>query len=87
MKSNYYQTVVSNNQIKFEPYIHLVDEPYSRYNAWQYTFDQIENDETGETVYSKDQDGGNTVSNRNCAVPNFMSRIMADDETLEVSIL
>ena len=27
------QTVVNSNKIKFEPYVDLVDEVYSRYNA------------------------------------------------------
>ena len=39
-------------------------------------FDQIENDETGETVYSNDQDDENTKSSRNSAIPNFMPRFM-----------
>lgn len=51
-------------------------------------FGLIKNDETGEAVYSNDQDDGNIESNRNSAISNVMPRTMVDDEILErVSIL
>ena len=40
-------------------------------------------DETGKAVYSKDQDDENTESKTNSVTPNFIWRIMADDEILE----
>ena len=58
------QIVVDSNKIKFEPYDDLVEEVYSCYNA-----DMLDNqdpvgqnghDETGEAVYSNDQDNQNT---------------------------
>lgn len=49
----------------------------------QETFGQIESNGTGEEVYSNGQDDENTESNRNSAVPNFMPRILAEDDILE----
>lgn len=34
-------------------------------------------------MYSNGQDDENTESNRNSAVPNFMPRILAEDDILE----
>ena len=61
------QTVVKRNKNKFEAYGDLFDKARSLYNA---NMLQIENVETGE-------------SNRNFAIPNFMPRIVADDEIVE----
>ena len=56
--------MVNSNKIKFKPYDHLVDEAYSCYNADmldnQDPFGQNGHDETGEAVYSNDQDNQNT---------------------------
>ena len=49
----------------------------------QDTFGQIESNGTGEAVYSNGQDDENTESNRNSAVPNFMPRILTEDDILE----
>ena len=49
----------------------------------QDTFGQIESNGTGEAVSSNGQDDENTESNRNSAVPNFMPRILAEDDILE----
>ena len=49
----------------------------------QDTFGQIESNGTGEAVYSNGQADENTESNRNSAVPNFMPRILAEDDILE----
>ena len=80
------QTVANSNKIKFEPFGNLVDDSYSRYNA-----NMLDNqdpfgltfDETGKAVYSNDQDDENTESKTNSVTPNFIWRIMADDEILE----
>ena len=75
---------VNNNKIKFEPCSDLVDEAYSCYNANmldnQDPFIQIENDETGEAVYSNDE---NTNSSRNPAIPNFKPRFIEDHQNLD----
>ena len=74
------QTVVNSNKITFEPCGDLVDEVCFLYNTNIHdnkdSFDQTENVETGE----------NAESNRNSAIPNFMPRIVADDETLVLFI-
>ena len=49
----------------------------------QDTFGQIESNGRGEAVYSNRQDDENTESNRNSTVPNFMPRILAEDDILE----
>ena len=58
------QIAVNSNKIKFKPYDDLADEAYSCYNAYmldnQDPFGQNEHDETGEAVYSNDQDNQNT---------------------------
>ena len=45
-------------------------------------FVKIANDETGEAVYFNDDDES-TNSNRNSAIPNFTSRLIADNEILD----
>ena len=81
------QTEVNSNKIKFEPYADLADEAYFRYNANmvynQDLFGQTGNDKTREAIYSSDQDDDNTESSKNSAIPNFIPRIMVDDEILE----
>ena len=76
--------VVNNSKIKFEPCSDLVDEACSCYNANmldnQDPFSQIENDETGEAVYSNDE---NTKSSRTPAIPNFKPRFIEDHQNLE----
>ena len=81
------QTMVNRSNIKFEPYGDLVHEAYSHYNPNildnQDPCSQNENDETGETVCSKDEDDQNAEPNRNSAILNFVLKIIADDEILE----
>ena len=43
-------------------------------------FSHIENDETGEAVYSNDE---NTKSSRTPAIPNFKPRFIEDHQNLE----
>lgn len=67
-------------KIRFEPRYVLVNEAYSNNILCnQDLFGQIENDEVREALYSNNQDNENTGS-----VPNFMARIMAGDDVLEI---
>ena len=74
-----FQTVLNSNKIKFEPYGDLADEAYSRCNVNildnQDPFGQTENDETGQAVYSNDQDDEKSESNRNSSIPYFILRV------------
>ena len=76
------------NETKFKPYGDLVNEACSGYNAIMFgnqdLFGRIENDETRGLVHSIYRENENTGSSRNSAVPNFMPRIMTDNEILEI---
>ena len=72
------QAVVKMNKVKFEPYGDLVDQTFSQFNensiTNQDTLSQIENDEN---------DSENTGTNKTSVIPNFMSKILQDDEIIK----
>ena len=71
------------NKTKFEPYGDLVDQAFSQPNENSITnqdpHSQIEKDETPGTEYLLENDS-DTETNKTSAIPNFMPKILPDDE-------
>ena len=75
---------VITNKIKFEPYGDLVDQASSKFNENLLNNkdpqSQIENHETPWAVYPNKNDSEETETNKHYAIPNFMPKILPDDE-------
>ena len=72
------------NKIKFEPYGDLVDQAFSQFNktsiANQDSHIQIENDETQGAEFPNENGSEDTETNKTSAIPNFIPKILQDDE-------
>ena len=81
------QAVVNMNKIKFEPYGDLVDQAFSQFNktsiANQDSHIQIENDETQGAEFPNENGSEDTETNKTSAIPNFIPKILQDDEITE----
>ena len=79
--------IINENQQKFEPYAPIVDRAYENLNSEfldnQDVHGQIENDETGEPIYSEDTEPteqNSKVHKSNLALGDFIPKIATDDE-------
>ena len=81
------QAVVNMNKTKFERYGDLVDQAFSQLNENSITnqdpHSQIEKDETPGTEYLLENDSEDAEINKTSAIPNFMPKILPDDEITE----
>ena len=66
------------NNIKFEPYGELVNQPFSQFNENSITnkdpHSQIEHDEPPAAEYPNENDSEDTKTNKTSAIPNFMAK-------------
>ena len=79
--------IINENQQKFEPYAPIVDRAYENLNSEfldnQDVHGQIENDETGEPIYSEDTEPteqNSKVHKSNLALGDFIPKIATDGE-------
>ena len=79
--------IINENQQKFEPYAAIVDRAYENLNSEfvdnQDVHGQIQNDETGEPIYSEDTEPteqNSQVHESNLALGDFIPKIATDDE-------
>ena len=79
--------IINENQQKFEPYAAIVDRAYENLNSEfvdnQDVHGQIQNDETGEPIYSEDTEPteqNSQVHESNLALGDFIPKIASDDE-------
>ena len=82
-----FQDVVHIKKIKFEPYSDLVDQAYSNFNETlinnQDPHSQSENNERPGAEYSNENDSEDTETNKTSTIPNFMPKILLDDQIAE----
>ena len=79
--------IINENQQKFELYAAMVDRAYENLNSEfvdnQDAHDQIENDETGESIYSEDTEPteqNSQVHESNLVFGDFTPKIATDDK-------
>ena len=83
--------IINENQRKFEPYATIVDKEYENLNSEfvdnQDAHGQIENDETGEPIYSEDTEPteqNSKVHELNLALGDFIPKTATDMKSLQI---
>ena len=75
------------NKIKLEPFGDLLDQAFSQFNQKSITnqdpLSQAENDETPGAKYLNENDLEYTETNKTSAVPNFLPKILTNDEIVK----
>ena len=66
------------NKVTFEPYGDLVDQTFSQINE-----NSITKQDTHSQIKNDANDSENTGTNKTSVIPNFMSKILQDDEIIE----
>ena len=66
------------NKVTFEPYGDLVDQTFSQINE-----NSITKQDTHSQIKNDANDSENTGTNKTSVIPNFMSKILHDDEIIE----